>query len=71
MYSLKVDQHKRCQNTFKIKDTDPAITLLVISYTEEYKNANSKGYMHPNIYSSIIKNSQIMEAVQMSINWMH
>ena len=31
----------------------------------------SKGYMHPNVYSSIINNSQIMERAQMSINrWM-
>ena len=24
---------------------------------KEYKNTNSKGYMHPNVYSSIIYNS--------------
>ena len=27
---------------------------------KEYKNTNSKGYMHPFVYSSIIYNSQIM-----------
>ena len=26
-----------------------------------YKNTDLKGYMHPNVYSSIINNSQIME----------
>ena len=33
----------------------------------KYKNTNSKGYMHPYVYSSIIYNSQIMEAAQMSV----
>ena len=38
---------------------------------KEYKNTNSKGYMHPDVYSSIIYNSQIMETAQVSINrWM-
>ena len=36
---------------------------------KEYKNTNSKGYMHPYVYSSIIYNSQIMEAAQVSIDW--
>ena len=35
---------------------------------KEYKNTNSKEYMHPDIYSSIIYNSQLMETAQMSIN---
>ena len=35
---------------------------------KEYKNTNSKGYTHPYIYSSIIYNSQIMEAPQMPTN---
>ena len=35
------------------------------------KNTKSKGYMHPNVYSSIIYNRQDMEAAQGSINrWM-
>ena len=33
-----------------------------------YKNANLKGHMHPNVYSSIINNCQIVESAQMSIN---
>ena len=32
---------------------------------EAYKNANLKGYMHPDVYSSIINNSQIMKRAQM------
>ena len=34
-----------------------------------YKNADLKGHMHPNIYSSTINNSQIMERTQMSMDW--
>ena len=35
---------------------------------KEYKNTDSKGYMNPDVYSSIINNSLIMEGVQTSIN---
>ena len=34
-----------------------------------YKNADSKGHIHPHVYGSAINNSQIMERSQMSINW--
>ena len=40
-----------------------------IVFHKVYKNTDSKGYMHSNVYSSIINNSQIMERIQMSINW--
>ena len=33
-----------------------------------YKTADSKGHTHPNVYSSTIHNSQIMERNQMSID---
>ena len=33
---------------------------------KEYKHTNSKGYVHPYVYSSIIYNSQDMEATQVS-----
>ena len=36
---------------------------------KEQKNTNSKGYMHPYVYCSIIYNSQTMEAVQVSTDW--
>ena len=34
-----------------------------------YKNTILNGYMHPNVYSSSIKNSQTMERAQMSIDY--
>ena len=39
---------------------DPAIPLLGI-YPEKTKTLNSKRYMHPNVHSSTIYNSQDME----------
>ena len=36
---------------------------------KKYKNTNSKGYMNPYVYSSVIHNSQGMEAAQVSIDW--
>ena len=48
---------------------DPVIALLGI-YLK--KRTNSKGYMRPYVYSSIIYNSQIMETAQTSISrWMN
>ena len=38
-------------------------------YLPKWKNTNSKGYVHPYVYSSITDNSQDMEATQVSINW--
>ena len=39
---------------------------------KEYKNTNSKGYMLPYVYSSIIYNSQTMQAAQVSTDrWMN
>ena len=35
---------------------------------KEYSNTNSGRYMHPNVYSSVIYNSRIMEAAQVFIN---
>ena len=34
-----------------------------LSLSKEYKNTDSKGYIHPDVYGSIIYNSQIMETV--------
>jgi len=41
---------------------NPAITLLGVYLERQNKNTNSKRYMHSNIYSSIIYNSQDMKA---------
>ena len=35
---------------------------------KEYNNTNSKGYMHPNVYCSIVYNRQDMEAAQVSVD---
>ena len=54
----------------KVKTTT---TLRSSNYTTRYlfkgyKNADSKGHMHPNDYSSNINKSQLMERAQMSVN---
>ena len=53
---------------------DPAIPLLGIfknKQTHTCAHTNSKSYMHPSVHSSIVHNSQDMEATQVSINrWM-
>ena len=38
-------------------------------FTPQIQKYNSKGYMHPDVYSSAIYNSQIMETAQVSIEW--
>ena len=42
--------------------------LLSGIHTWKNKNTDSKRYMHPNVHSSIIYNSQDTEATQFSIN---
>ena len=56
----------------KVKNrTTPQSSSCITRYLpKEYKNTNSRGYMHPDIYSSIIYKSQIMETTQVSITWM-
>ena len=56
------------ENSKKLKielPYDPAIALLGI-YPKVKKNTDSKGHVHPNIYSSIINNSQIMQRAKCS-----
>ena len=36
--------------------------------SQGYKSADSNGHLHPNVYSSAINNSQLMERAQMSID---
>ena len=48
-------------------------TLQPSNYTTRYlskgyRSADSKGHMHPNVYSSTTDNNQIMERAQMSID---
>ena len=37
-------------------------------YMKKTKNTNSKRYMHPNVHSSTIYNSQVMETTKVSVN---
>ena len=54
----------------KVKNKTLQSSNCTTSYLlKGYKNTDSKGYMHPDVYSSIINNSQIMETAQVSINW--
>ena len=62
------------ENTWKTKielPYDPAIPLLGIYLEKAEALINLKRYMHPNVHSSTIYNSQCMEATQVSMNrWM-
>ena len=49
-------------------DCQYAINCITRYLSKGYKNADSKGHIHPNVYSSAIDNIQIMERTQMSIN---
>ena len=37
--------------------------------SKEYRHTDSKGHVHSRVYSSVIYNSQDMEAAQVSIDW--
>ena len=54
--SMEVPQKIKNRNT--IRSSNPSIGYLL----KEYENTNSKRYMHPYVYCSIIYNSQDMEA---------
>ena len=54
----------------KVKNRTTLSSNCTTRYSpKEYKNTNSKGYMHPCVYSSRIYNSQDMEAAQVSPDW--
>ena len=53
----------------KIKNRTTLCNYTSGYLTKEYKNTKSKGYVHPNVYSSIINNNQTLETAQVSINW--
>ena len=51
--SMQVPQNLKIEPPY-----NPAIALLTTAYLpKEYRNTNSKEYMHPNVYSSITYNS--------------
>ena len=58
----------RFLTTLKIElPCDPAILLLGI-YPEKMKALNLKRYVHPNVHSSTVYNSQDIETTQVPIN---
>ena len=56
--SMEVPQKIKNITTIWDSNSTPGYT------SEENKNTNLKKYMHPNVHSSIIYNSQDMEATQ-------
>ena len=56
--SMEVSQ--KTKNKTTLQSSNYTIRYL----SKEWKNTDSKGYMHPNVYSSIIYNSQTMETAQ-------
>ena len=52
----------------KGRTTLPSSNCTARYLPKRYKNTDSKGIMHLEVYSSIINNSQAMERAQMSIS---
>ena len=52
----------------KMLKIEQQLYFLLYSLPKGYKNTDSKGYMHPEVYSSI-NNNRTLERAQMSINW--
>ena len=66
--AVTVENSMKAPQKFKIElPYDPIIALLDI-YPPTYKNTDSKEYMHAYLCSSVIYNTQDMEAVQVSID---
>ena len=61
--SMEVAQKVKNRTTLRVSNRTTRYLL------KEYRNTNSKGYMHPGVYSSIICNSQIIETAQVSTDW--
>ena len=60
--NMEVPQKIKNRNTLQPRN------CTTRNLSKGYKSDDLKGHMHPNVYSSTINNSQIMERVQMSIN---
>ena len=65
--SMEVPQKDKKQN--KNRATLQSSNHNTRQLPKQYKNTNSKEYTHPDVYSSIIYNNQIMETVQVTIDW--
>ena len=59
-----VDVPQKIKNVTTIWPSKPTSVYL----SEEIQNINLKRYVHPYIYCSIIYNSQVMEAAQVSVS---
>ena len=60
--NLEVPQ--KVKNRTTLQSSNCTIQYL----SKGYKSMDLKGYMHPNVYTSITNNNQIMERAQMSID---
>ena len=63
-----VENRRELPQKMKNRTTLRPSSCTTGSLPKRYKNANSKGYTHPCVYSSIVNNSQDMEAAQVSID---
>ena len=60
--SMEVPQKVKNRTTLQFSDCTTRYLL------KGCKNVDSKGYISPDVYSSIINNNEIMEKAQMSID---
>ena len=58
----KVEVPQKRKNRITLQPSDCTMRNL----SRGYRSADRKGHMYPNVYSSTINNSQIMEIAQMS-----
>ena len=63
-----VENSMEVSQKVKNKSTLQSSNRITGYLPKEYKNTNSKGYMHPYVYCSIIYNRQSVEAAQVSID---
>ena len=58
------------ENSMEVSQKVKNLIIQQLHYClpKEYKNTNSKGYMQPYVYSSVIYNSQDKEEAQVSVN---
>ena len=61
---IRMESPQRVKNRSTLRSTNCTTWYL----PKEYRNTDSKGYTHPDVYSSIINNSQLMETAQVSID---
>ena len=60
--SYSGEEYGRLSQETKNRTTQHPSNCTIRYLPKGYKNTDSKGYMYPNVYSSIINNSQTMES---------